>query len=54
MFNLHSREDYDENLNFRCLEKQDGQIIPMDVLFSTNNTVCMQVTCATIKDAAHI
>jgi hypothetical protein len=29
----HSWEDYDENLHFRYLEKQDGQIIPMDVLF---------------------
>lgn len=50
----HNWKDYDENLHFRYLEEQDGQIIPMDVLFFTNKQVRMQPTCATTKDAVRI
>jgi hypothetical protein len=29
-------EEYDKNLNFRCSEKQYGQIIPLDVHLFAN------------------
>lgn len=35
-------------------EKQYGQIFPLFVYFFTNNTMCMQLTCAITSDVVHI
>ena len=46
----------DDNLKYIYFEKQYNQMFALDVHFisSTNNTLCMQLTCATTSDVVHI
>ena len=44
-------EQYDEYPNYTYVEKQYGQTFLWMGIFSTNNTVCMQLTRATTSDA---
>ena len=47
-------EEYDGIPNNNHSEKQYGQIFPLDVyFFVTNNTVCMELKCATTRAAIH-
>ena len=47
-------EEYYENINLKNFEKQYGKIIQLYVYIFINNTLCMQLTCCTIKDAIYI
>ena len=47
-------QEYDKIPNYAYFEEQYDEVFHLDVYFVTNDIVCMQLTCATTRDATHI